>query len=122
MSKNKIISSIIIFIICSIYFYKYNQYSGKYIGFKCGDNNENNIFILYYDNTFLFKSDNLVNNILGQWHVSEDENITFRAKQGKIKDIGSIAKYFKTLIYKLGHKERKGLKIFEDYCLDNKLL
>jgi len=93
MSKNKIISSIIIFIICSIYFYKYNQYSGKYIGFKCGDNNENNIFILYYDNTFLFKSDNLVNNILGQWHVSEDENITFRAKQGKIKDIGSIAKY-----------------------------
>ena len=93
MNKKKIISGFLI-LIGGIYFYYFNsQYTGKYIGFKCGSNNENNIFILKNDGTFIFKSDNLSDRILGEWYVSEEENITFRVKQKKIEDIGSIVRY-----------------------------
>lgn len=92
MSKKK--STGLLILLGGIYFYYfYSHYAGKYIGFKCGNNNENNVFILKGDGTFIFKSDNLLNTIVGYYSVSEEENITFTVEEDEIKDVGTIVRY-----------------------------
>ena len=88
-----ILSSLIFFLSGSIWFYFSNPYAGECIGFKCGHNNENNIFLLKSNGTFIFKSDNLPNNIVGKWAVSKEEKIKFTVKKRNLTDIGSIVRF-----------------------------
>jgi len=56
------------------------------------------------------------------WGFKNFDEIVMEAEREFNISKDFLAKYFKTLIYRLGHKEKKGLKIFEEYCIDNKLL
>ena len=93
MNKKKIISGFLI-LIGGVYFYYFNnQYTGKYIGFKCGQYNQNNIFILKNNGTFVFKSDNLLDDIVGQYVISEKENISLIEDEKGLKSVGTIIGY-----------------------------
>ena len=90
MNKKKIISGFLI-LIGGVYFYYFNnQYTGKYIGFKCGQYNNNNIFILKNNGTFVFKSDNLLDDIVGRYVISEEGNITLLEDEKGLKSVGTI--------------------------------
>lgn len=93
MNKKKIATGLLIFLGGIYFYYFYSQYAGKYIGFKCRNNNENNIFILKGDGTFIFKSDNLLNNVIGNYVITKEENITFIVEEDEIKDVGTIVRY-----------------------------
>ena len=92
MNRMKIIGSLALISVI-IWWYKYNWYAGKYIGFKCGQYNQNNIFILKNNGTFVFKSDNLLDNIVGQYVISEEENISLIEDEKGLKSVGTIIGY-----------------------------